>query len=171
MATCSSFSDAISYALDNLGSANLSLKEEQLQSTQAAYQGKSVFVWLPTGFGKSICYQALLFVLDHKLGLVDTPRSSTVLVASPLTALMVDQVQKLRSRGVKSSIITSGSDLAKCFLATESSLSTDSLLFCAPEALALPRWRDVLENSAVAEGVVAVVLDEAHCVSNCQVVS
>ena len=103
--------------------------------------------------------------MDHKLGLVGTSKSSSVLVVSPLVALMVDQVKALRSCEVKSSIITSRSDLAKPLLATESSLCTDSLLFCAPEALVLQRWRDALDDPTVSERIIAVVIDEAHCVS------
>ena len=50
---------ALSYALELLDMPNLTLKEEQRKPFEAVYQGNSVFVWLPTGFGKSICYQAL----------------------------------------------------------------------------------------------------------------
>jgi len=59
---------------------------------KAAFDGHDVFMWLPTGYGKSLCYQALPFMIDSKLGLVDTGKSSVVLVISPLIALMVDQV-------------------------------------------------------------------------------
>ena len=49
-----------------------------------------VFLWLPTGFGKSICFEFLPFVVDFKLGRVDT-ESSSVIVVSSLVSLMVDQ--------------------------------------------------------------------------------
>ena len=45
-----------------------SLKEEQQKSVETVYQGTSVFVWLPTVFGKSICYQHLPFVIEYKKG-------------------------------------------------------------------------------------------------------
>ena len=122
-----SFGEAVQYALEQLKSSHLTPRKEQLLSIKAVYERKSVFVWLPTGSGKSLCYQALPFVMDHKLGLVGTPKSSSVLVVSPLVALMVDQVKALRSCKVKSSIITSRSDLAKPLLATESSLCTDTV--------------------------------------------
>ena len=48
------FSSALSYALERMGMTNLALKEEQLKSLVPVYQGKSVFLWLLTGFGKSI---------------------------------------------------------------------------------------------------------------------
>ena len=132
-------------------------------SIQAVFQGKSVFISLPTGYGKSMCYQALPFVMDYQRGLVGCSETSAVLVVSPLTALMVDQVKSLRSRGVHTSIITSGGELVKGFMATESSLSRDSLLFCAPEALVLSKWRDALEK--IAKRIVVVAVDEAHCAS------
>ena len=159
------FSEAVQYALKKLEMESVTPKEEQLQSIFSVYGGKSVFVWLPTGFGKSMCYQALPFVMDYKLGRIGTSMSSVVVVVSPLISLIVDQVENLRNRGVSSSVITSGSDLVKPYLATEASICTDSLLFCAPEALALPKWRTALTNPAVFERIVAVVIDEAHCVS------
>ena len=62
------FSSALSYALERLGTPNLILNEEQRKSVKAVYQGNSMFIWLPTGFGKSIRYQALPFVIDYNKG-------------------------------------------------------------------------------------------------------
>ncbi len=103
---------------------------------------------LPTGFGKNLCYQAISFVMDFKLGRARTSKTSAILVVSPLVSPMVDQAEDLRRRKVKTSIITSnsGSDLAKPLLAGETSLFTDSLLFCAPEALALLSIRPVCKD-------------------------
>ena len=53
------FEEALSYAL---GSPEMILKGEQKEAIKAIYDGKDVFVWLPTGFGKSVCFQALPFV-------------------------------------------------------------------------------------------------------------
>ena len=64
-------------------------------------------MWLPNGFGKSLCYEVLPFVMDHKLSRIDA-KSSLVLVVSPLIALMTDQVCSLRKRGVKAAVISSG---------------------------------------------------------------
>ena len=58
----------------------------------------SAFSSCPTGYGKSLCYQALPFVMYHKNGLAETQKSSAVLVITPLIALMFDQVQSLRSK-------------------------------------------------------------------------
>ena len=107
----SCFEDAVAYGLATLDSPHLTLKKEQLLSVKAVFEGKDVFVWLPTGFGKSLCYHILPCVFHHKLGLVGSGRSSAVLVVSPLVSLMVDQLQRLRNRGAKVSIITTN---ARC---------------------------------------------------------
>ena len=68
----STFSDAVSYALKQLQMSHVSLKPEQRSSMEAIYDGHDVFMWLTTGYGKSLCFQALPFLMDFKRGLVDT---------------------------------------------------------------------------------------------------
>ena len=174
MASCSgseNFSQAVLYAFWKLGTPHLSLKQKQCSSIKAVYDRNEVFVWLPTGYGKSLCDQALPFVMDHKMGLVETQKCSAVLVIAPLVALIFDQAQSLRSKGVKSSIITSSSSgISRDLLGTESSLSSDSLLFCTPEYLVRGKWRSVVENPRISERIVAIVVDEVHCVSKWQVI-
>ena len=63
----SDFSQAISYALQQLSTPSMVLKPEQEASIKSVYEGKDMFVWLPTGFGKSFCYEALPFVFEYKL--------------------------------------------------------------------------------------------------------
>lgn len=166
----SEFSGALSYALSMLGTPGLTLKEEQKLAIRAVYGAKDVFVWLPTGFGKSICFQALPFVFDYKKGLVDAQRKSIVLIIAPLVALMVDQVQTLRNRDINAVIVSSGGrgregKVAANLLASEHTLGDASLIFCSPEALIQDKWRDALEKPGLSDRVCAVVVDEAHCVS------
>ena len=73
------FSATLLYALEQLGTP------EQTCSIRAAFSGKDVFVCLPTGFGKSLCYQVLPFMFDHRAGLLGR---NVVVVVSPLKALM-----------------------------------------------------------------------------------
>ena len=87
------FSTAVAYALSEVGKEGLVLKKEQLQTIR---NGKDVFLWLPTGFGKSICYEVLPFLFDYKSSRAG-PGNSTVLVVSPLVSLIVDQVCSRRS--------------------------------------------------------------------------
>ena len=108
---------------------------------EAIYDGRDVFMWLPTGYGKSLCYQALPFLMDSKQGFANTKKRSAVFVVSPLVAVMIDQVKNLRSRGVKCSVVTSSSGVEE-LLATHGSLSSDSQLFCTPAALVRSKWLD-----------------------------
>ena len=149
MACGPSFLESLVYALSSLKMSHLSLKPEQRPSMEAIYDGRDIFVWLPTGDGKSLCYQALSFLMDSKLGFTNTEKSSSVFVVSPLVVLMIDQVKSLRSRGVKCSVITSSSDVEKDLIATHSSLSSDSLLFCTPETLMRSKWRDAIDDPVV----------------------
>ena len=72
--------------------------------------------------------------------------NSAVVVISPLIALMTDQVNGLRKSGVKASVITSSASVPKEMIATEKSLGSDTLLFCAPEALFISKWRAAFER-------------------------
>ena len=169
----SAFSKALSHALQMLGTPDLYLKKQQAMAVRAVYDGRDVFVWLPTGFGKSVCFQTLPFVFDFKLGLVGAQEKSVVIVVAPLVALMVDQVQSLRARNVNAVIVSSGGRegrVAGNLLATEETLDSASLVYCSPEALVQHKWRDVLEKPVFSERVRAVVVDEAHCVSKWYVV-
>ena len=62
----SDFDTALTYALERIGRPSVQLKPQQRASIQAVYDGRDVFVWLPTGFGKSICFTTLPFAYDHK---------------------------------------------------------------------------------------------------------
>ena len=86
--------------MKRIGKDGVPMKDEQKQAIQAVYEGKDVFVWLPTGYGKSVCYECLPLLYDMKLDRnLNEYERSVVLVVSPLVSLMVDQVSSLRSRG------------------------------------------------------------------------
>ena len=91
------FTAAVAYALSCLREEHLVLKDKQVEVLQELYQGNDVFAWFPTGYGKSVCYQLLPFLFDHKLKRTSSPplEQSVVLVISPLVSLMVDQVNSL----------------------------------------------------------------------------
>ena len=148
--------------------SHLTLNNQQLQAIYTVYSRKDVFVFLPTGFGKSMCYQVLPFLFDHKSG-VAGGQKKCVMVVSPLISLMMDQVRNLRRNNVEAIVISSGSRessiVDKEFLATETSLKSASLIFSSPEALTSLKWREMLENPVTCSRVSAVVIDEAHCVS------
>src|SRR5687768_8343566 len=113
--------------------------------------GGDALVLMPTGGGKSLCYQlpALL-------------REGTAIVVSPLIALMQDQVAALRQLGVRAAFLNSTLD-AQDAHATQKALLAGELdvLYMAPERLTLPRTLESLARCRLA----LFAIDEAHCVS------
>ena len=113
--------------------------------------GGDALVLMPTGGGKSLCYQlpALL-------------RDGTALVVSPLIALMQDQVAALTQVGVRAAFLNSTLDGGAAY-AVERALRGDELdlLYVAPERLMMPRMLELLAQSKLA----LFAIDEAHCVS------
>jgi len=65
------FNHALFFALQRLDSPGMHLKPEQVASILAVYQDKDVFIWLPTGFGKSVCYETTLFLTERILFVMD----------------------------------------------------------------------------------------------------
>ncbi len=118
---------------------------------QAVSIGRDVLGVLPTGGGKSLCFQipALL-------------RPGVTLVVSPLIALMKDQTQRLRERGVSAAALHGGmpSDEMNGVL-REAALGRVRLLYVAPERLESTTFRKQLQSIRI--GLLAV--DEAHCIS------
>lgn len=105
MADC--FDEAMVYALGSIGKAGLSLKEEQRRAVRHIFDGEDTFVWLPTGFGKSICYECLPFLFDFTFGRTySVSDRSLVIVISPLRSLMINQVTSLREREVSAAILS-----------------------------------------------------------------
>jgi ATP-dependent DNA helicase RecQ len=124
------------------------LQEEIISSVLA---GQDSFVLLPTGGGKSMCYQLPALCLD-----------GLTLVVSPLIALMKDQVDGLKANGIEAAFINStltGSENDQVHRrARHGQLK---ILYLAPERLALDRFRESLHTLKL--GLIAV--DEAHCIS------
>lgn len=117
----------------------------------AALEGKDVLAIMPTGGGKSICFQVP--------GLM---RDGITLVVTPLIALMKDQVQNLNDRGVRALAIHAGMSRHEADLALNNAAYGDyKFLYLSPERLGTQLFRsyiDVLDVSFI-------VVDEAHCIS------
>jgi ATP-dependent DNA helicase RecQ len=113
--------------------------------------GGDALVLMPTGGGKSLCYQVPALV-----------RPGTAIVVSPLIALMQDQVTALKELGVRAAFLNSTMDYEQA-RATEYALTTGELdlLYCAPERLIQPRTIELMHNASIA----LFAIDEAHCVS------
>jgi len=113
--------------------------------------GEDVLLVMPTGAGKSLCYQ-----------LPGLCRQATTLVVSPLIALMEDQVAALQAIGLRAERIHSGRDRLASRQVCRRFLDNDlDFLFIAPERLAVPGFPEFLAKRKL--GLIAV--DEAHCIS------
>ena len=116
--------------------------------------GGDALVLMPTGGGKSLCYQipALL-------------RPGTAIVISPLIALMQDQVAALREAGVRAACIHSGQDGIESDRAERAFADGElDLLYVSPERLLSPHFTWLL-SQAERHGLALFAIDEAHCVS------
>ena len=126
-------------------------RDAQQEIVTHVASGGDALVLMPTGGGKSLCYQlpALL-------------REGTALVVSPLIALMQDQVAALKQLGVRAAFLNSTLDGREAN-AVERALRGGELdlLYVAPERLMMPRMLDILSESRIA----LFAIDEAHCVS------
>ena len=96
------FTKALSYGLQRVGKPEVQMKDHQSKAVRYVYDKHDVFIWLPTGYGKSLCYEVLPYVFDYKM----ETDSSVVLVVSPLVSLMIDQVRSLKTRGVPAAILS-----------------------------------------------------------------
>ncbi|CAA0092604.1 ATP-dependent DNA helicase RecQ [Zhongshania aliphaticivorans] len=113
--------------------------------------GGDALVLMPTGGGKSLCFQVPALV-----------RSGTAIVISPLIALMQDQVMALRQNGIKAAFLNSSqSSLDVNDVETALMNNELDLLYLAPERLMMPRMLDLLNRAPLA----LFAIDEAHCVS------
>lgn len=128
-----------------------SFRGDQQAIVQQVIDGGDALVLMPTGGGKSLCYQIPSLV-----------REGTGIVVSPLIALMQDQVDALTELGVRAAFLNStqdwrvARDVEQAFLAGEL-----DLLYVAPERLLTDRCLQLLERGNIA----LFAIDEAHCVS------
>lgn len=129
-----------------------SLRDLQEPAMRAMLTGRDSLVVLPTGGGKSLCYQAPALV-----------RGGTTIVVSPLIALMKDQVDSLRACGIAAAQLDSSMSATERFCA-EIDLREGNLplLFVAPERLVAPEFISLLQRVDVQ----AFAIDEAHCISH-----
>ena len=137
---------------------------EQFRGPQAAIvehvvQGGDALVLMPTGGGKSLCYQ-IPAIARQQAGLGIT------LVVSPLIALMHDQVGALREAGVAAAFLNSTLTWPET-LAVEQRLTQGviTLLYAAPERVVSERFLNLLDGLHGRGALALVAIDEAHCVS------
>jgi len=118
---------------------------------RAAIEGRDLLLVMPTGAGKSLCYQ-----------LPAIARGGTALVISPLIALMEDQAAKMSALGLRVARIHSGLDRSVARQACADYLSESlQFLFVAPERLRVPGFAEMLAKRRLS----LIAIDEAHCIS------
>ena len=126
----------------------LPMQEEVIENVLA---GNDSLVLMSTGSGKSVCYQLPALLLDRM-----------TLVVSPLIALMKDQVDSLRSRGIAAAYINSTMTYAEARrVQTEAYRGQLDILYVAPERLVSPKFNNFLRTLKLS----LIAIDEAHCIS------
>ena len=128
-----------------------SFRASQEEVCRTVIEGRDVLLVMPTGAGKSLCYQ-----------LPGIARGGTTLVISPLIALMEDQVAKLKERGMAVERIHSGRNRADSRQACVDYLNGAlQFLFIAPERLRVSGFPEMLAKRKPS----LIAIDEAHCIS------
>ena len=127
-----------------------------------ALAGRDVFVLLPTGGGKSLCYQmpAVLEAMPQADGTPAEP--GVTVVVSPLIALMQNQVEALQANGIAAAFINSTLDMQDAYGIEQDAIAGKlDLVYLAPERLMTPSGRQWISRVPVRR----FAIDEAHCIS------
>jgi len=123
----------------------------QSEAVAGVLAGRDVLVLMPTGGGKSLCYQIPALALPH-----------LTIVVSPLISLMLDQVDALVARGIPAAFVNSTLSTAEVDARLDAAERGEiKLLYLAPERFDSPRFRDRLGRLRVS----LLAVDEAHCIS------
>lgn len=153
VAQLGSLHDAQRILAESFGHADF--RPGQREAVTAVVEGRDTVVVLPTGLGKSMCYQVPALVAARR-------QRGCTLVVSPLIALMQDQVRQLTGRGVEAAALHSqqAPDVQREVIARLLAGELQ-LLYISPERAAAPSLRRLLPRVKVA----LLAIDEAHCVS------
>jgi ATP-dependent DNA helicase RecQ len=128
-----------------------SFRPLQEEIVRSILDGRDVFVLMPTGGGKSLCYQLPALLQD-----------GLTVVVSPLIALMKDQVDALHELGAPATFINSSLDSGEISRRQAKVARGEiKLLYVAPERLMLPAFLHLLANTKLR----CIAIDEAHCIS------
>ena len=128
-----------------------SFRPKQEDIVRTALEGKDVLAILPTGGGKSVCFQVPALM-----------KEGIAIVVTPLIALMKDQVQNLNDRGIKALCVNAGMGRREVELTLNNALYGDfKFLYVSPERLGTQMFQNFVREMQVSY----IVVDEAHCIS------
>ena len=129
----------------------------QAEIIESVLSGKDTLALMPTGGGKSICFQIPTLVIGQ-----ENQEKRLCLVITPLIALMRDQVANLQARGIQAEAVYTGMSWDRQRMALDNCLyGPYHFLYCSPERLESEEFRKRLKDLPI--GLIAV--DEAHCIS------
>ena len=129
----------------------------QAEIIASVLEGCDTLALMPTGGGKSLCFQVPTLVKAHEY-----PEKRLCLVITPLIALMRDQVTNLQARGIHAAAVYTGMSFDRQRIALDNCLyGPYHFLYCSPERLESEEFRKRLKDLPI--GLIAV--DEAHCIS------
>ena len=128
-----------------------SFRPKQEDIVNAVLEGRDVLAILPTGGGKSVCFQVPALM-----------RQGIAIVVTPLIALMKDQVQNLNDRGIKALCVNAGMGRREVELALNNAAYGDfKFLYVSPERLGTQLFKNYVQEMNVS----FIIVDEAHCIS------
>ena len=155
------FENAVSKVVLEMGYT--SRRQKQKDAVIGFIRRRDVFVSLPTGSGKSLCYAILPKVFDILRG---RSSRSIAIVISPLISLMKDQVHSLETKGVSSIYVSKNmSDGTNESQEQKLYEGKYQIIFFSPEALVCDdTWREMIQTKVYKDNVVAFVVDEAHLI-------
>ena len=154
------FHSALEQALNNLSKTGLKLKEGQYEALKSmVVDARDTVCVLPTGYGKSLIYQLLPNVLDFYCYRGNQQTTASVIVVSPLNALMEDQISKVEGNVKVMKVTDDAASLTNLKVPPQ-------ILFAHPEVLLENRkiFSEVLRSKVYKEHVKAMVVDEAHLI-------
>ncbi|XP_065917561.1 ATP-dependent DNA helicase Q1-like [Dysidea avara] len=142
---------------EKMGIANL--KPKQLEAISAFLSGRDVFVSLPTGYGKSIIFALLPPIFNR----IRDCNDSLVVCISPLASLEMDLTEKFRSRGINAVFVgEQQKDWGQRRRVLDGNVE---IVFTSPENIICNKiYRNMLRSEVYKKRLVALVVDEAHCV-------
>ena len=148
------------FPIDNL---RQKLHDDQEQVLRKFFFGYDIFLSAHTGFGKSLIFQMSPIIADFFLDRL--PGMSTVVVVSPLKALMKDQAKYLNDKtGIPAIALIDMADQQQDEAVTEIEDGVYGIVYSSPETfLSMKRWRKLASSSSFRNNCVALVVDEAHC--------